>query len=124
MTETTTSKVQAAPLSPRPSSLAATVDSIEPGVSSMTIPRDENGLYPTYTDLGGYPVFYLCDDGEDICPACANEHGHIKNPENGYRVVEFAVNWEDEHLHCDHCSARIESAYGEDKDDEDDDEDE
>ena len=82
----------------------------------MTIARDEDHKFSAYAWPGGYPIFHICDDGGDLCPACANEHGHTDAPNDGFRIVESAVNWEDEHLHCDHCNARIESAYGDDED--------
>lgn len=40
--------------------------------------RDEKtGKLPSYAWPGGYPVFYLMDDCETLCPACANDP---KNP--------------------------------------------
>jgi len=79
------------------------------------ITRDEDGRFPAYAWPGGYPVFYLCDDGGTLCPDCVNDPAnpvHEDAPADGWRLVDNDVNWEDEHLHCDHCNARIPSAYG------------
>ena len=83
------------------------------GENTMTIARDDDGKFPTYAWPGGYPIFYICDDGA-LCPDCANEHGHTDPPNDDFRIFENAINWEDDSLFCDHCNAQIESAYGED----------
>ena len=69
---------------------------------------------------GGYPIYFITDDGESLCFSSA-----IKNKEricdaiengdrNGWRVVNFDVNWENL-LYCCDCNKRIESAYREDE---------
>jgi hypothetical protein len=78
------------------------------------IHRNSDGSYPGYTDLGRYPLFYLMDDGEALCPSCANEHRHLDTGEpDGWHVIGQDVNWEDGELFCAHCNKRIESAYAE-----------
>lgn len=84
--------------------------------------RDEKtGKLPARAWPGLYPLFYMTADNGILCPACANrENGSIASesldPEcpddNQWRIVASDVNWEDESLYCDHCSQRIESAYG------------
>lgn len=66
---------------------------------------------------GGYPLFYVCADGEPICPACCNcEIALTADPARDdpqWTIVGVDINYEDEDLYCSHCSAHIESAYGE-----------
>lgn len=70
------------------------------------------GKLVKYTSLGCYPLFYL--DGEDnvLCADCAN--AGEANADEPVSPVACDANWEDPDLHCDECSARIESAYAED----------
>ena len=84
--------------------------------------RMENGKLPAYAWPGGYPLFYVCADNGVLCPSCANrENGSIadtdrkKQDDPQWLIVDSSVNWEDDSLFCDHCNARIESAYGEEE---------
>jgi hypothetical protein len=71
-----------------------------------------------YAWPGGYPLYFVCDDGGALCPACvkAERRSILDSIANGYRdgwrVVGIDVNWEDADLTCDHCGKAIESAYG------------
>lgn len=65
------------------------------------------GQLRKYTDLGGYPLFYLTKRDCVLCPLCANEEKAV--------IVAADANWEDPELYCDECSERIESAYAEDE---------
>jgi hypothetical protein len=73
-----------------------------------------------YTDLGGYPLYFICTDSAALCFACARKEfrqiaDSIRNGlHDGWRVAWCDINYEDSDLTCDHCSARIESAYGND----------
>lgn len=75
----------------------------------------KNGAYAW---PGGYPVYYITTDGLAICPACAEANKNeiiraiVNRDDNGWCATGYDVNWEDDHLYCDHCSKRIESAYG------------
>ncbi len=62
----------------------------------------DNGKLVTYVWPGGYPVFYITNEGA-ICPDCAN------NDPND--VIGYGVNWEDPDMYCNDCDTRIESAY-------------
>jgi len=72
-----------------------------------------------YAWPGGYPLYFVCDDGAALCCDCvANNRRQIldsiaHNRRDGWRVVAQDVNWEDDLLLCDNCSDHIESAYGE-----------
>ena len=81
------------------------------------IAKDDDGRYTSYDWPGGYPVYHICDDGGTLCPDCANDPAnpvHEDAPDDGWRIVGSDVNWEDAELYCDHCDARIPSAYAED----------
>jgi len=67
--------------------------------------RLANGELPSFTDLGGYSLYYLDHFGAVLCPACANK------PEEAAVLEAVAVNWEDTQLFCDACMQLIEAAY-------------
>jgi hypothetical protein len=70
---------------------------------------------------GGYPMFFLCSDGDALSWQAAVENADqirdsiIQGWNDGWRVVAFDINWEDANLHCSHTGNRIESAYAEDR---------
>lgn len=79
-----------------------------------------------YAWPGGYPIYYLTDDGGALSHASvvAEREGIADSIENGsndgWRVVAVDVNWEDPDLYDDHSGERIESAYAEDDSDDED----
>lgn len=84
--------------------------------------KNDDGKYPAYAWPGGYPIYYVLEDGEVLCPACMNnENGSIaytgESPDSinnpGWHVVGNDVNYEDESMFCAHCNKQIEAAYGE-----------
>lgn len=75
---------------------------------TMNLPeRMENGELPTFAWPGGYPLFYLDNADDVLCPKCAN------NKQLLLQIVAADINYEDACLYCDHCDERIESAYAE-----------
>jgi len=70
-----------------------------------------------YAWPGGYPLYFVCDDGGSLCCRCANKERRnilesiAHHARDGWRVVGMDINYEDNMLYCDHCSDRIESAY-------------
>ena len=70
--------------------------------------EENNGELPHNTFPGLYPLFYVDDQNNCLCPACANKHEEYSG-----EIVAYDVNWEDDNMYCDDCSKRIESAYGE-----------
>ena len=75
--------------------------------------------FPAYAWPGGYPIYYLCEDGGVLCPDCANGESevYVGNPIDGiddpqWHIVAGDVYWEGPPMTCDHCNAMIESAYG------------
>lgn len=74
--------------------------------------------YDHYAWPGGYPMYYLTADNGVLCPECANENADLTQgdpSDRQWHIVANDVNYEDPHLHCDHCNKRIESAYAEDE---------
>lgn len=72
-----------------------------------------------YAWPGGYPLFFICDDGAALCCNCVkSERRNIlesiaHNQRDGWRVVGQDINQEDPSLTCENCNKPIESAYGE-----------
>ena len=72
-----------------------------------------------YAWPGGYPVFWLMDDGGvlafDVCKT--ERHNMLEslatNSRDGWRPVALEINWEDTEMFCAHTGARIEAAYEE-----------
>jgi hypothetical protein len=75
--------------------------------------------YGPYAWPGGYPRFLVMSDGACLCFKCAEkERAQIRRSamtkaRDGWAPMGFDVNWENPDLFCDHCNARIESAYAE-----------
>lgn len=71
-----------------------------------------------YAWPGGYPMYFITDDGEalsfktvrdnwrEVCWAVRN-----KDKWSGWRVIGYDINWESE-LYDGHTGEPIESAYG------------
>ena len=69
-----------------------------------------------YAWPGGYPRFALTSDGATLCHhCCASERLTLATTTgtDGWCITALDINWEDQHLYCDHCSKQIEAAYGE-----------
>lgn len=76
---------------------------------------DDGDAWPAYAWPGGYPLVYVCDDGETLCAACMNresESVHYDGSADGWRVDAVDVYYEGPSLQCAHCGATIDSAYG------------
>jgi hypothetical protein len=79
----------------------------------MTI-RNEKGKFEVYAWPGGYPIFYLMDDCETLCPNCANNPSnpiHEDEPNDGWRIIAADINYEDQEMYCCHCNTKIDTAY-------------
>ena len=67
-----------------------------------------------YAFPGGYPLFAVTSDGACLCSTCCSserEQIGTTTGSDGWNVVGLDINYEDTTLHCDHCSAQIQSAY-------------
>lgn len=71
-----------------------------------------------YAWPGGYPMYFITDDGEALSFESVFDHlkqvlRSIKHKDlySGWRVIACDVNWEDDQLYCAHSDQKIESAY-------------
>ena len=71
-----------------------------------------------YAWPGGYPLYFVCSDGEALSFAAAKQERRLilealrDNDRSGWRVVGVDTNWEDAELRCAHTGELIEAAYG------------
>jgi hypothetical protein len=88
-------------------------------MNALTSIELRKAIRAKYAWPGGYPLFCICSDGSPLCMECARtEYRQIAYSRrnklgDGWRVTCVEVNWEDAELYCEHCNARIESAYAE-----------
>ena len=71
--------------------------------------------YSNEPNFVGYPLWYVINNEECWCADCCNSEL------TGDEEVITSVNYEDPELYCCNCSAKIESAYGEESEEESDD---
>ncbi len=68
-----------------------------------------------YAWPGGYPRFFLMEDGETLCHKCGREEWRVivRNwtTRMGWKPEACDVNWEDSNLVCCNCGSQIEAAY-------------
>ena len=80
---------------------------------------DGRSEFPAYAWPGGYPIYYIADDGGVLCPTCVNKEirrvveSTVTAAGDGFELVGAEVNWEDAALFCEHCNKRVQSAYAE-----------
>lgn len=80
----------------------------------------KNLIREPYAWPGGYPKYAIMSDGAALCKSCAKDNAKLiirdtrDNSNSGWCFAGVDINWEDTDLYCDHCSNKIESAYGED----------
>lgn len=71
--------------------------------------------------LTNYPTFHIMADDGCICNCCIRSESALvleataaPGTDKQWEYVTTTINYEDEHLYCDHCSKRIVAAYEED----------
>lgn len=77
--------------------------------------RSEYRALPAFTDLGGYPVWYITEHGDCLCADCATlmtDYDPIPNSAWDDPIAAVDVYWEGATYYCDSCGKPIESAYG------------
>jgi hypothetical protein len=68
---------------------------------------------------GGYPRYFVCDDGEALSFESAKKNRRLileslrDGDNDGWRIMGCDINWEDPALFCSDTGQRIESAYAE-----------
>ena len=81
----------------------------------INLPHLENGQLVAFAWPGGYPLYYVLQDGGTLCSDCARNaesEGLTNDPDDPqWYIIAYHINWEDQTLYCDHCSDHIESAY-------------
>ena len=81
-------------------------------MATDTYQRDSDGKLSAYAWPGGYQLYYVTDDGEVLCPACANlPEAHIGGEADGWSIIGAQANYEDDTLGCANCDADIPAAY-------------
>lgn len=79
--------------------------------------------WPAFAWPGGYEIHYIVGDCGVLCYQCANEEFErtLDPDDDQFHIVAQEINYEDNHLQCDHCNRQILPAYGpEDDEDQDD----
>ena len=74
--------------------------------------KDDTGKLITWAWPGGYPVLYITEKGDQLCPDCANS-----DPDNDPCMkedppIEGYIHYEGTPERCDDCGKEINSAYG------------
>lgn len=70
-----------------------------------------------YAWPGGYPCYFICDDGAPLSFVSARKNRRLileslrDMTNDGWRVIGVEINWEDNELYCAHSDEKIESAY-------------
>jgi len=74
-----------------------------------------------YAWPGGYPTFFITDDGAALSHRAVMDNfplvlSEMRHPGTcpGWGIAAHAINWEEPHLMCDHTGEPIPSAYSED----------
>jgi len=73
--------------------------------------NEDTGLLPSFAFPGGYPLIYMDSAGDNLCPDCANAVTLVSGL--AFLIVRCYAHYEGGPIQCDECSALIESAYGE-----------
>jgi hypothetical protein len=85
---------------------------------TYTISNFRRDMRHPYVWPGGYPRYFVCDDGEALSFRAARENCRLileairDQDRSGWHIVGCDVNWEDGDLVCAHTNDPIESAYG------------
>jgi hypothetical protein len=89
-------------------------------VPTSTVEQLKNFIRHKYAFPGGYPMYLVMHDGASLCHACARDNFRmiLSRTRDPYTFDDWAaegidINYEDANLYCEHCGARIESAYAE-----------
>ena len=81
----------------------------------MSIAYDADNKFGSYAWPGGYVLAHLCNDGGCLCAKCANDPKnpvHTDAPDDGWRIVDSFINYEDAELMCNHCGDMIPASHG------------
>jgi hypothetical protein len=82
-----------------------------------TIEQFKKDLEQPYAWPGGYPRYFITNDGAALSFDAARENQWFIEQSisdacnDGWQVVACEINWEDAELYCSHTNELIESAY-------------
>lgn len=79
----------------------------------MTLPlRDNDGNLPDKNE-NGHPLFYITEEGMDICANCAEVHGEVVgfSDPSIWIITDAEVNWEDNSKYCACCRKKLDCVY-------------
>jgi hypothetical protein len=86
---------------------------------SYTVDQFLEDIQLPNSSLGMYTKVYFTKDNAALCGKCAAKNKELvieaiteDDNSGGWQVVRVDANWENDSLHCDHCSSPIESEYG------------
>ena len=68
---------------------------------------ENGGKLPAYAWPGGYALIYVDEENNALCYDCAKKNDEYCSP-----LEDSFVHWEGQAMYCDHCSAELESEYG------------
>jgi hypothetical protein len=86
-------------------------------MTNYTLQQFLKDLDEPYAWPGGYPRYFITNDGEALSFAAAKENQPLIEQSisqacnDGWQVVACEINWEDSSLTCADTGKRIESAY-------------
>lgn len=70
------------------------------------IVKNDDGSYPAFAWPGGYPIVYMENNDDVICPDCANKNNDT------WHIVGWFIFYEGPSRWCGECNTEMESAYG------------
>ena len=70
-----------------------------------------------YAWPGGYPVYFVCEDGDALSFKAAEENAELIRDDiisgfGSWVLIGTSINWEDGFLFCSHTGEQIQFAYG------------
>lgn len=76
----------------------------------------ESGDVQSYAWPGGYPIYFITQGCEAVCPSCVNKNRDLidaayADEDARWNVIDVDINYEDTYLYCCNCDATIEAAY-------------
>ena len=86
-------------------------------MTNYTLQQFLKDLDEPYAWPGGYPRYFITNDGEALSFAAARENQQLieqsisEGFNDGWQVIGCEINWEDSSLTCGHTGKPIESAY-------------
>lgn len=84
---------------------------MKPTIADLLANTNDNTL-PHYAWPGGYPIVYITNDNQLLCPDCATKSLLDPDEWDDWKPSEWFIHYEGPPEYCGECNAEIESAYG------------